>query len=170
MTGNDEDVRALFTPAPLTAVASRQPRRSPESQEISHMIAHTSMLRAMRTAAAVSLLTLFAATAGAQTVTGTLFGTVADNSGAVLPGVTVIVASPQPDWRHADPHHQRGRRISGAGVAARRYQIDFELQGFRHVTRHSVQLEAGASMAVDGEARSGQPARDRDRQRLLVDR
>ena len=53
-------------------------------------------------------LAMLAGYAGAQELRGRVVGTVVDNSGAVLPGVTVTASSPSPD--PAADHHQRARR------------------------------------------------------------
>lgn len=44
-----------------------------------------------RFASGVALLAMLAGTAAAQTVTGTIQGRVTDTSGAVLPGVTIVI-------------------------------------------------------------------------------
>ncbi|MGH9334690.1 MAG: carboxypeptidase regulatory-like domain-containing protein, partial [Vicinamibacteria bacterium] len=87
--------------------------------------------------------------APAQTLTGSIFGTVNDSSGGRLPGVTVTVTSPQ---------LIRGRetRVTSDQGAYRvpslppgTYVVTFELSGFQTMKREGILLLAGQSLAVD---------------------
>lgn len=90
-------------------------------------------------------------TAGAQAVTGSLFGTVSDASGSRLPGVTVTAASPQLIAG------QEVRTTSAQGIyrfptlPPGSYTVTFELQGFQTVKRGSIVLLAGQALAVDAQ-------------------
>lgn len=85
----------------------------------------------------------------AQSVTGSIFGTVSDASGSRLPGVTVIVSSPQLITG------QEVRTTSDQGLyrfptlPPGAYTVTFELQGFQTLKREGIALLAGQSLAVD---------------------
>jgi outer membrane receptor protein involved in Fe transport len=113
------------------------------------MTAYSAARRVARAALAACFFTLIGAVAGAQTVTGTIFGKVTDTSSAVLPGATVTLASPQliGGGQTRVTGEDGGYRVPA--LPPGRYQVDVELPGFRHVTRPDVQVEAGASVAVD---------------------
>lgn len=90
-----------------------------------------------------------AGSARAQTVTGSLFGTLTDASGARLPGVSVMVTSPQlitgQEVRQSSADGQYRFPTLPPGT----YAISFELPGFQTVQRENVVLLAGQSLAVD---------------------
>jgi outer membrane receptor protein involved in Fe transport len=92
---------------------------------------------------------LLALPATAQTVTGTLIGRATDESGAVVPGVTVAIASPQLIGG------SQSRTTSGTGefrfpaLPPGVYAVTFELSGFSSFKREGVILAAGATVAVD---------------------
>lgn len=89
------------------------------------------------------------APAPAQTVTGTLFGRVADDGGLVLPGVTVTVESPQLiGGVQSRPTNDSGE-FRFPAMPPGTYTLSFELAGFQTLKRERVVLEAGASLAVD---------------------
>jgi hypothetical protein len=106
-----------------------------------------------RISAAVALMALAAvlgsaATARAQgSPTGTLSGTVADPSGAVLPGVTVIAKGVQTGLAQ--------QTISAGGgdwripaLPAGTYDLSFELDGFKRLLRSGVIVEAAVTRSV----------------------
>lgn len=86
--------------------------------------------------------------ASAQELTGTLYGTVTAEDGALLPGVTVIVRSPQ---------MIRGEQVLVTNEVGEYripalppgvYSVLAELPGFASVNREGVRLAAGTSLAV----------------------
>ena len=87
--------------------------------------------------------------AAAQTMTGSLYGTATDTSGARLPGVTVTLSSP------AVIGGEDVRTTSEQGLyrfptlPPGTYMVKFDLQGFQSVTREAIQLLAGQSLALD---------------------
>lgn len=97
-----------------------------------------------------------AATASAQDAS--IVGVARDDSGAVLPGVTVTVASP------ALIEQQRVTITDGEGryvvtqLRPGTYSVKFELQGLRTVVREGVQLSAGFAATVDGNMQVGSVA------------
>lgn len=99
--------------------------------------------RVVVAAAACIALLLGAFPARAQVLTGSITGTVSDDSGAVLPGVNVTVtgerlaAGPQTQVTDANGSY-RFERLAPGG-----YDVKFELQGFKTVDRLDVRLNAG---------------------------
>ena len=91
---------------------------------------------------------LFTATARAQTGDGSLRGYVRDESGAVLPGVTVTAASdvlisPITVVSDATGYYRVPYLPPGE------YRLTFELSGFSTTVREGIGLRAGANFAVD---------------------
>jgi hypothetical protein len=106
-----------------------------------------------RLSAAVALMAMAsvlgsAATARAQgSPTGTLSGTVADPSGAVLPGVTVIAKGVQTGLAQQTISAGGGDwRI--AALPAGTYDLSFELDGFKRLLRSGVAVEAAVTRSV----------------------
>ncbi|HEX6974176.1 MAG TPA: carboxypeptidase-like regulatory domain-containing protein, partial [Vicinamibacterales bacterium] len=90
---------------------------------------------------------LWAAPARAQSQTGEIFGKVTDQSGAVLPGVTVTLTSPvllQP--LTAVTSDTGSFQFSRVAVGA--YDVAFELTGFRPVIKKGIQVTVGFSANV----------------------
>ena len=89
-----------------------------------------------------------AASAAAQTVTGTLQGTVTDTSGGVLPGVTITVT-------HVETGTQRALVTNGEGIynapflQIGRYTVKAELSGFGTVIREGVDIRLNDTRVVD---------------------
>ena len=90
-----------------------------------------------------------------DTASGTITGTVRDTSGAVLPGVTVEVASPALiEQARTAVTDTEGRYRIGAlrpGV----YSVTFSLPGFRGVRREGLALTTGFIATVDSELSVG---------------
>ena len=98
-------------------------------------------------------LTLFlvlgsAAAAGAQTASGTISGTVKDETGAVLPGATVVISN-------SDTSQSRTLVADGSGRYAAPdlppgpYEVKATLQGFTTVVRSGIRLTVGRDAVVD---------------------
>lgn len=87
----------------------------------------------------------------AQSVTGSIFGTVTDSSGSRLPGVSVTITSAQLiTGRESRATNDQGVYRFPAlppGV----YQVLFEVSSFQPVRREGIALLAGQSLAVDAE-------------------
>jgi hypothetical protein len=99
-------------------------------------------------AACLSLLVLATVPAQAQDFRGRINGAVTDNTGAVLPGVTVTATSPA----LIQPQVQ----ISGADGAYRFlalppgvYEVAFELTGFQSVKREGIRVVINQTLTVD---------------------
>jgi hypothetical protein len=98
---------------------------------------------------AVLMLLALAASAAAQTVTGTIFGRVVDAGGLPLPGVTVTVTSPQ---LIGGPQIRATNEIGEYRFPAMppgEYVVQFEMQGFLAFKREGVVLAAGSTVAAD---------------------
>ncbi len=104
----------------------------------------------------LTVLALLAASpAFAQIGQGRLTGTITDAQGAVMPGVTVTVASPaligtrstvsQPDGVYLFP-----ALPSGA------YKITFDLAGFKQLVRENIQVVFGQTISADAQLQIGQ--------------
>ena len=89
---------------------------------------------------ALLILVCLIATLGAAQDRGTIAGTITDDQGAVLPGVTVTLSGP--DKRSTVTDAQG--RFAFVGVLPGEYQLDAELSGFNSV-RHRFTLAAGGS-------------------------
>lgn len=89
--------------------------------------------------------------ASAQALTGSLFGTVSDTSGARLPGVKVMATSPQLiTGRQAVVSSEAGAyRL--VDLPPGTYTLAFELAGFKTLERREIVLLAGQSLAVDAQ-------------------
>jgi hypothetical protein len=92
----------------------------------------------------------------AQTVDGSVFGTVTDPSGSRLAGVTVVASS-------AQLLGEREVRVTGEQGAYRFpslppgiYTITFELSGFQGVKHERIALQAGQSIGIDAELKLAQ--------------
>ncbi len=100
--------------------------------------------------ALLGLSVLCAAVVHAQTTNRSgIEGKVSDASGAVLPGVTVSIASPALlREQEISVTDERGR-YRFAALPAGLYTITYELSGFQTVTREAVRLEAGFVATID---------------------
>ena len=100
------------------------------------------------TARLLALVLLVPALSSAQTVTGTLQGTVKDQSGAVLPGTTVSA-------RNRDTGQTRETVTNGAGyyvlpfLSIGGYELTARLAGFRTVVHEQVSITLNDTRVVD---------------------
>ena len=97
---------------------------------------------------ALCLALAMAGIASAQEFRGRINGTVSDNTGAVLPGVTVTVSSPaliQPQEQITGADGQFRFPALPPGV----YAVDFELSGFQNVKREGVRVVINQTLTVD---------------------
>jgi hypothetical protein len=86
--------------------------------------------------------------ASAQDFRGRINGTVTDNTGAVLPGVTVTVSSPaliQPQVQVTSSEGDYRFLALPPGV----YAVDFELTGFQSVKRTDIRVVINQTLSVD---------------------
>ena len=96
----------------------------------------------------LAMLAVLCTEAAAQTVTGTIQGTVSDTSGAMLPGVTVTI-------KNTDTGAQRTVVTNEAGIYTApfvplgRYEVRAELSGFGTVLREGIQVALNETAVVD---------------------
>ena len=91
---------------------------------------------------------LCARSASAQDFRGRINGTVTDNTGAVLPGVTVTASSPaliQPQVQVTGADGQYRFIALPPGV----YEVNFELTGFQNVKREGIRVVINQTLSVD---------------------
>jgi Carboxypeptidase regulatory-like domain len=105
----------------------------------------TVLVRCVRMCA---LILLLPAIAGAQDFRGRINGTVTDNTGAVLPGVTVTATSPaliQPQVQVTGTDGSYRFLALPPGV----YDIAYELSGFQGVKREGIRVVINQTLTVD---------------------
>lgn len=97
-----------------------------------------------------AILVLFACvtTTSAQTDTGVIVGRVADDSGALLPGVTVTVTQEGTGIAATMATNDRGEYIF-PGLRVGTYAVAAELQGFRRAVRREVRVNVQTRAQVD---------------------
>jgi len=83
-----------------------------------------------------------------QTQTGTITGTVVDETGAVLPGVTVTLTSPDMLGARTMVTTERGH-YQFVSLPPGFYEIKFELEGFSTVERKEIRLTIGFIARID---------------------
>ena len=98
-------------------------------------------------AMAAVLVLIVGAPAMGQTVTGTILGTVTDNTGGVVPGVSVTVKNTATGFTRAGVSDDKGRYELRA-LPIGPYEVSAELQGFRKLTK-GVQLTVGAEVSMN---------------------
>lgn len=97
----------------------------------------------------VALVAVLSSPLGAQTTTGALQGTVADQSGAVLPGVTVeLTGERQIGGAQVAVTDQSGQ-FRFPTLAPGLYVLRASLAGFKTVIREGVQVQVGRTFNVD---------------------
>lgn len=85
---------------------------------------------------------------GGASSTGTIQGRVHDNTGAVLPGVTVTITSPAMMGSQSDVTNAEGI-YRFPGVPAGEYRITYELGGFSTLVREGIGVGVGFTATVD---------------------
>jgi hypothetical protein len=101
-------------------------------------------------------LALTPAIAGAQGVgTGTIEGKVSDESGGVMPGVTVTVSSPAMQLRQQMRVTDTEGTYRFVDLPIGVYRIQYELQGFQTFVREGLRLNAGFVARVDATLQVG---------------
>src|SRR5687767_13747531 len=98
----------------------------------------------------IALVILLAVPASPQILTGDILGRVADQSGAVMPGVAVTVQSAALLGPRSVTTGPTGAyHVPALPIGT--YAIVFEIQGFRRVVREGIRIEAGFTANVDVE-------------------
>ncbi len=109
----------------------------------------TVRLRQFVTACLIVLAPLsLAGTASAQAVTGTILGTVADTTGAVLPGVSVTVKQTETGFTRTLTSDSNGE-YTAASVPTGTYTVTGEISGFKSVSLSNVQVGVDSRIRAD---------------------
>ena len=90
----------------------------------------------------------FAETAFAQIDTGVIVGRVTDDSGAVLPGVTVVATQEATGVASTTVTNDRGEFIF-PGLRVGVYAVTAELQGFKRAARRDIAVNVQTRAQVD---------------------
>ena len=94
------------------------------------------------------LVSLYVATAPAQTPTGTLQGGVTDPSGASVPGATIKITNTQTNEGRSLTTDSGGRFVQPL-LPPGTYQIEASSQGFQPVRVDNIKLDVGQNRSVD---------------------
>ena len=109
------------------------------------------------------LAVLFPRTAAAQTVTGTISGTITDPQGQVIPGATVTVVNESTNDSRVTVSDANGN-FQVTNLQPGRYTVRVALQSFRTLERKNIVLSAGRA-AGGRHSRAGGRRHRRDRRR-----
>jgi hypothetical protein len=90
---------------------------------------------------------LFSGLVAAQTITGTITGSVVDASGAVAPGVTVQLRNERTDDVRATEANEAGDFVF-TGVAPGTYTVIIEAKGFKQVKKTSLNITAAERLTA----------------------
>jgi hypothetical protein len=107
-----------------------------------------------RNICAVLVLTGAAGFAGAQETTGTFTGSVSDQTGAVLPGVTVTIRNVNTGFRAAFNTTTSGTYAAPV-LPVGTYDLEFSLSGFETFARRGVVLHVNDRLAVNATLNAG---------------
>ena len=99
-----------------------------------------------RAVAVAAMLLLIGAPASAQLQTGNLFGTVVDDQGAALPGVTVTVAGGGAPVVQVTDAQGRFRVLN---LSPGSYRLDAQLEGFSSVEYPSISINVGRNTEIE---------------------
>ena len=91
---------------------------------------------------------LFPPLATAQVITGTIFGTVTDQSGAALPGVTITVKN-HDTGQTRTVMTEPGGSYRAPGLSLGPYEVRAELEGFQPTLRKGITLTVGREAQVN---------------------
>jgi hypothetical protein len=93
--------------------------------------------------------------AAAQAVTGTILGTVTDSSGAVMPGVTVVVTHTETGLNRTFVSDSNGE-YTAPSMPTGTYTVKAELSGFKAITMQDVHLGVDQRVRIDVKLEVGQ--------------
>src|SRR5262245_34333692 len=83
-----------------------------------------------------------------QTVGATIQGTIRDSSGAILPGVQIVVKSTATGTTHETTTDEAGRYRVPL-LQSSEYELDASLPGFNSVSRRGIHLTVGQTAQID---------------------
>src|SRR5499427_2107575 len=104
---------------------------------------------------------VWSTTAAAQETTGTITGTTTDQTGAVLPGVSVTLKNVDTGSVRTVVTNESGL-YTAALVPIGQYEVTFELQGFQNVTLRGITLHVNDRLQLDGHLTVGAVAESID--------
>src|SRR5579883_1704483 len=91
----------------------------------------------------------------AQTLKGTILGTITDASHAVIPGVQVNITETNTNFHRVETTNESGF-YAFANLDPGNYRIEVEQPGFRKVVRSDIELQANTTIRVDLELQPGE--------------
>ncbi len=94
-----------------------------------------------------SILLLAAATAAAQETRSTIFGSVHDASGGVLPGATIVVTNEETNVSNETVSNERGL-FEATYLIPGAYRVTVSVDGFRKYTRTGLQVQVNSRVEV----------------------
>ena len=103
----------------------------------------------LRSVLAAVIAGAFAVGAPAQETTGTIVGMVTDQTGAVLPGVTVTLRNTRTETARTVVTNETGL-YTAALLRVGSYEVTFELPGFQTVTVRNITLHVNDRQQIDG--------------------
>ena len=98
--------------------------------------------------ALVTLLALWPRTGQAQTVYGSIAGTVLDASGGAIPGAAVTLTNTGTGEKRTMPSEASGG-YTFVNILPGTYRIEAEKSGFKHFKRDGIIMEVGSAFRVD---------------------
>ena len=107
------------------------------------------------------LAAVLSGTAAAQETTGTITGTTTDQTGAVLPGVSVTLKNTDTGIVRTVVTNEAGL-FTASLLPIGQYEVAFELQGFQSVTLRNVPLHVNDRLQLDGRMTVGAVAESID--------
>ena len=103
---------------------------------------------AVRSLAMLAALALSALPAAAQITTGTVFGTVKDAQGAVIPGAAVTLVSETRGTQLSDVFTNENGDFTFVNVPADRYTLQVSMTGFKTSKRAGISVSPGDRLSV----------------------
>ena len=100
-------------------------------------------------------LVMFASVLNAQVDTGTILGTIRDNTGAVVPGVTVTVRNEGTSFTQTTTSSPGGTYVFTA-LKIGRYTVEAEHPGFKKEVHSGLDLNIQQQLVVDFDLSLGQ--------------
>jgi len=105
-------------------------------------------MRKCRLGILVTVFNLLAAAAGAQQGSSTIQGRVIDETGASLPGVTLVATNESTGIFRQTVTSSDGAYLL-SNLVPGRYRLSGELTGFKRLVREDIGLDAGATQVQD---------------------
>src|SRR5262245_40909238 len=107
-----------------------------------------SMKASRRVIAVAALVLLLRASLSAQITTGTVFGTVKDSQGAVVPGATVTLTSETKGTKLAPTVTTPDGNYVFPGVTPDVYSVEVTLEGFKTLIQQGIRVSGGERLVV----------------------